>query len=96
MKRFNKNECSDAALSPFELTSIYFPKQITNNAYSNIIVYYFRICKEFYTIRERALHQPETSEELMEMVTFIENARTIGMIKLNEKIKVYLLLLNYY
>ena len=39
-------------------------------------------------IQERALKVPETSEELQEMVTFVEQARTVGMIKLNERIKV--------
>ncbi|GFO33725.1 dynein heavy chain 12, axonemal-like, partial [Plakobranchus ocellatus] len=44
------------------------------------------ICKEFHQIKERALAVPETSEELIEMLTFVENARTSGMIKLNQKI----------
>lgn len=39
-------------------------------------------------IKSRALGEPETSEELMEMVAFVENARTVGMIKLNERINV--------
>nr|KAG5708500.1 hypothetical protein BaRGS_026227 [Batillaria attramentaria] len=45
------------------------------------------ICEEFKVIQERALRVPETSEELMEMVTFVETARTAGMIQLNERIK---------
>ncbi|KAK7101380.1 hypothetical protein V1264_019769 [Littorina saxatilis] len=45
------------------------------------------ICEEFKVIQERALKIPETSEELQEMVTFVEQARTVGMIKLNERIK---------
>ncbi|ELU12017.1 hypothetical protein CAPTEDRAFT_196412 [Capitella teleta] len=44
------------------------------------------ICAEFNTVAERALKEPETSEELMEMMAFVENARTMGMIRLNEKI----------
>lgn len=39
-------------------------------------------------MKERALRQPETSEDLMDMVSFVEKARTMGMIKLNERIKV--------
>lgn len=31
---------------------------------------------------------PATSEELIDMITFAENARTTGMIKLNRKITV--------
>ncbi|KAL8620603.1 hypothetical protein ACOMHN_017884 [Nucella lapillus] len=45
------------------------------------------ICSEFAVIQERALRLPETSEELQDMVTFVEQARTVGMIKLNERIK---------
>ncbi|ESP01004.1 hypothetical protein LOTGIDRAFT_225521 [Lottia gigantea] len=45
------------------------------------------ICKEFKELMERALKEPETSEELMEMLTFVGQARTLGMIKLNERIK---------
>ncbi|XP_064606960.1 dynein axonemal heavy chain 12-like isoform X2 [Liolophura sinensis] len=45
------------------------------------------ICEEFKLIQEKALHVPETSEELMEMVSFVEKARTMGMIKLNERIR---------
>ena len=40
-------------------------------------------------IQERALKVPETSEELQDMVTFVEQARTVGMIQLNERIKVW-------
>lgn len=40
---------------------------------------------------ERALKEPETSEELIDMISFVENARTMGMIKLNEKINVSLI-----
>ncbi|XP_041350374.1 dynein heavy chain 12, axonemal-like isoform X3 [Gigantopelta aegis] len=45
------------------------------------------ICKEFRMMQERALKVPETSEDLMEMVDFVTNARTIGMVSLNERIK---------
>eukprot|EP00105_Crassostrea_gigas_P043640 XP_019927788.1 PREDICTED: dynein heavy chain 12, axonemal isoform X3 [Crassostrea gigas] len=45
------------------------------------------ICEEFTLIRDRALKPPETSEELMEMVKFTQEARTSGMVKLNERIK---------
>ncbi|KAL5014779.1 hypothetical protein ScPMuIL_009049 [Solemya velum] len=45
------------------------------------------ICQEFETIKERALKLPETSEDLMEMISFVEKARAIGMIQLNEQIE---------
>ena len=46
------------------------------------------ICEEFKIVQECALKDPETSEELMDMISFVEKARTAGMIKLNERIKV--------
>lgn len=49
-------------------------------------MYFYSICQEFETIKERALKIPETSEDLMEMISFVEKARAIGMIKLNEQI----------
>ncbi|KAK6177269.1 hypothetical protein SNE40_015399 [Patella caerulea] len=45
------------------------------------------ICKEFSEMMERALKDPETSEDLMDMLSFVGQARTMGMIKLNERIK---------
>lgn len=44
------------------------------------------ICEEFQTIMDRALKHPETSEELIDMITFVEHARTQGMVQLNERI----------
>ena len=46
----------------------------------------YSICEEFSNIKERALKEPESSEELMEMMTFTQEARTSGMIKLNQRI----------
>ena len=39
-------------------------------------------------IETKALREPETTEELMEMTQFVETARTTGMIALNARIKV--------
>ncbi|XP_069101059.1 dynein axonemal heavy chain 12-like isoform X1 [Argopecten irradians] len=44
------------------------------------------ICQEFTTMRDRALQDPETTEQLMDMMTFIGNARTVGMVDLNTRI----------
>lgn len=41
------------------------------------------------------MKEPTTSEELMDMVNFIGNARTMGMIRLNEKIKESMARLQY-
>jgi len=46
------------------------------------------ICQEFETIAERALQEVATTEELMEMIDYIEEARTNGMRKLNERVVV--------
>lgn len=54
---------------------------------NRISPFYTSICEEFTLIRDRALKPPETSEELMEMVKFTQEARTSGMVKLNERIK---------
>ncbi|KAK9406180.1 hypothetical protein NXF25_004954 [Crotalus adamanteus] len=45
------------------------------------------ICSEFETIKERALKVPETTEEMMESIAFIDKAKTIGIQKLYERIK---------
>ena len=45
------------------------------------------IIAEFTNIQNRALQPPEDSEELMSMVQFVEQARSAGMVKLNERIK---------
>uniref|UniRef100_A0A2C9M9T7 Uncharacterized protein n=1 Tax=Biomphalaria glabrata TaxID=6526 RepID=A0A2C9M9T7_BIOGL len=44
------------------------------------------ICKEFHNIKEKALAVPSSSEELIDMLNFVEVARTTGMIQLNERI----------
>ena len=46
------------------------------------------ICNEFEIIAERALREVATTEELMEMVDFIEEARTNGMRLLNQRVMV--------
>jgi len=46
------------------------------------------ICEEFEVIAERALREVATTEELMEMIDYIEEARTNGMIKLNKRVAV--------
>ncbi|XP_070559445.1 dynein axonemal heavy chain 12-like isoform X2 [Ptychodera flava] len=45
------------------------------------------ICEEFETIKARALKNPETPEELVDMVSYIEKARVDGIRALNERIK---------
>jgi len=45
-----------------------------------------RICEEFETIAERALREVATTEELIDMIDYIEEARTNGMRKLNQRV----------
>ncbi|XP_077865268.1 dynein axonemal heavy chain 12 [Saccoglossus kowalevskii] len=58
------------------------------------------ICQEFETIKARALKHPENSEELVDMVSYIEKARVDGIRGLNERIqeqqKILSFLLDYY
>jgi len=46
------------------------------------------ICEEFEVIAERALREVASTEELMEMIDFIEEARTNGMRVLNQRVAV--------
>uniref|UniRef100_A0A8C4YH30 Dynein heavy chain 12, axonemal n=1 Tax=Gopherus evgoodei TaxID=1825980 RepID=A0A8C4YH30_9SAUR len=46
-----------------------------------------KICKEFETMKERALKVPETTEEMMEMIAYVEKAKTAGIQELLIKIK---------
>ncbi|XP_029397555.1 dynein heavy chain 12, axonemal [Mus pahari] len=45
------------------------------------------ICSEFEAIREHALRVPETTEEMMELIAFVERARTIGILDLALRIQ---------
>ncbi len=58
--------------------------QLSNKKILNCI--FVRICSEFMTIQKRALKEPEDSEELIQMIAFIENARSDGITQLNERI----------
>lgn len=49
---------------------------------------YPSICKEFETIRETALKVPETTEDITEMISYIEHVKTKGIEELNAKIMV--------
>ncbi|XP_048346084.1 dynein axonemal heavy chain 12 isoform X2 [Sphaerodactylus townsendi] len=45
------------------------------------------ICHEFEMIKERALKIPETTEEMMACIAYIEKAKTVGIHQLNERIQ---------
>ncbi len=46
-----------------------------------------RVCEEFEKIKARALKRPETTEELNEMIKFIDQAKTTGTVVLGNTIK---------
>jgi dynein heavy chain len=50
-------------------------------------IFFQRVCDEFIQIKNRALKKPETTEELNEMIKYIDDAKTHGIIKLDNKIK---------
>ena len=50
------------------------------------LLFLSRICEEFKNIQERSLREPETSEDLIDMIAFVEKARTSGMVQLNDRI----------
>ena len=56
---------------------------------SDIFKIYFSksVCDEFEKIKARALKRPETTEELNDMVKFIDTAKTTGTVVLGNTIK---------
>ncbi|KAK3519072.1 hypothetical protein QTP70_016355, partial [Hemibagrus guttatus] len=54
-----------------------------------------QICKEFETIRDKAIKNPNTTEDMMGMINFIDHAKTKGIEELNIKIMETLHRLNY-
>ncbi|XP_029912440.1 dynein heavy chain 12, axonemal [Myripristis murdjan] len=54
-----------------------------------------QICHEFETIKEKALTVPDNTEDMIQMVAYIRNAKTNAIAKLNEKIKETYRRLNY-
>jgi len=49
-----------------------------------------RICTEFQAIFDRASKTPESSEQLVEMIDFIDSARNVELVQLTESVKVCL------
>ena len=46
------------------------------------------MCKEFQTVYDRASKTPQSSEELVEMISFIESARNVELVQLTEAVEV--------
>ncbi|XP_043080221.1 dynein axonemal heavy chain 12 [Puntigrus tetrazona] len=45
-----------------------------------------QICKDFEAIRDRALKVPETTEDMIEMITYTDQVKTKGIEELNDRI----------
>ena len=71
-----------------ELNNAAFPIGGMYNNCSKKCLLYFRICKEFQTVFDRASKTPESSEELVEMISFIESARNVEVLQLTEAVQV--------
>ncbi|XP_074055006.1 dynein axonemal heavy chain 12 isoform X7 [Macrotis lagotis] len=54
------------------------------------------ICTEFETIKEYALKIPDTTEEMMELISYVENARTKGVQELVARIQECQRRMNYF
>lgn len=52
------------------------------------IMTFCRIISEFEAIRERALTKPEDTREMIDMLKFVEEAKTKTLVKLDSDIKV--------
>lgn len=57
--------------------------------------YYVSICSEFEAIKEHALKTPETTEEMMDLISYVEKARTTGIQELALRIKVRIFNLHF-
>uniref|UniRef100_A0A2K5C589 Dynein axonemal heavy chain 12 n=1 Tax=Aotus nancymaae TaxID=37293 RepID=A0A2K5C589_AOTNA len=54
------------------------------------------ICSEFEAIKEHALKVPETAEEMMDLITYVEKARTAGIEELISRIQESKRQMNYF
>ena len=54
---------------------------------NNFNFFLTRVCEDFEKIKARALKRPETTEELNDMVKFIDHAKTTGIVNLGTQIK---------
>lgn len=51
-----------------------------------------RICSEFESIREIALKIPENTDDMTQIIDYINFTKTKGIAELNEKIKVNIMI----
>lgn len=52
------------------------------------IILFYRIISEFESVREQALTKPEDTREMIDMLKFVEEAKTKILVKLDSDIKV--------
>ncbi|XP_071374585.1 dynein axonemal heavy chain 12 [Centroberyx affinis] len=72
-----------------------FAEILLNRLVSNHREHNLQICREFETIKEKALTVPENTEDMTQMIAYISDTKTNGIAKLNEKIMKTYYRLNY-
>ena len=63
-------------------------KKFTRNIWCVGIILFYRIISEFESVREQALAKPEDTREMIDMLKFVEEAKTKILVKLDSDIKV--------
>ncbi|MEE6501787.1 hypothetical protein FKM82_004321 [Ascaphus truei] len=62
--------------------NILLDRLVTDHRHENT-----KVCNEFEMMRERALKAPETTEDMMEVIAYIEQAKTKRLVELKARIK---------
>uniref|UniRef100_A0A8B9ZYI3 Dynein axonemal heavy chain 12 n=1 Tax=Anas zonorhyncha TaxID=75864 RepID=A0A8B9ZYI3_9AVES len=73
-----------------------FAKMLMDRIVANYREENEKICREFETIKERALKVPETTEEMMETIAYIKEVKIKGVQDLLLRIKEYCWQMNYF
>uniref|UniRef100_A0A8C3D352 Dynein axonemal heavy chain 12 n=1 Tax=Cairina moschata TaxID=8855 RepID=A0A8C3D352_CAIMO len=73
-----------------------FAKMLMDRIVANYREENEKICREFETIKERALKVPETTEEMMETIAYIKEVKIKGVQDLLLRIKEYCLQMSYF
>lgn len=63
-------------------------KKFTRNIWCVGFILFYRIISEFESVREQALTKPEDTREMIDMLKFVEEAKTKILVKLDSDIKV--------
>lgn len=72
-----------------------FPCNHNSQNFCELFSLFWRICSEFETIRETALKTPENTDDIIQLIDFINYTKTTGIEELKEKIQVNALIRSY-